>query len=402
MARPRSTGWELKTKPSGIYYVEFYRQRGSEVDDVGRPVMVRARESCDTRDKDVALDRARRIVAGTWRAPSAATKAEEAKVVRAGQITWNLLFDHCRDTIWAKKNIKSWATAVSNCRILGGMIGSELIHDADYGRLTRLVQQLEAAGYVAGTVDRKMNAISAALTEACKMKDGEGRPWLVGRPVMPSIKVQNIQTRVISRAEEEVIFRAVEARVIAQPMRDWRRFGHLLRWLLDTGCRLGEALSAREERLEEHVREARVVNGVHHIAQAVTYFSIPRELSKNGKPRELPLSQAATSSLPYLRMTAVGGRIFPLEASAAWSMWDTIRDDVKAAGHDIDDVKLHTYRHTCLTRLARSGRMRIEDIADWAGHSSIQITITRYRHLMKEDKLPTLDVINGLKAHSVI
>jgi integrase len=38
----------------------------------------------------------------------------------------------------------------------------------------------------------------------------------------------------------------------------------------------------------------------------------------------------------------------------------------------------------------------IERISEWAGHSSVQVTMDHYLHLMPEDKLGTLDVIESM------
>lgn len=373
MSRSKKVGYEIKVKPSGVYFVEYY------ADDVRR------RESCDTRDFKEAQTRARQIVAGNWKAPTAQEKAATAVIKRpmmAGEITMAQLFDRCRQTIWRKGEIRGFATAVSNARILSEMIGHELITDMNYSRLEALKAELFAKGYSPGTVDRKMNAVGSALTQATKETDADKKPWLLGKPAMPTVVTNNFKDRVVSTEEELAIFAAIDARMVKQPTRDWRRFGYLIRFLLDTGCRQGEALGLLEMSVET--------------ADNYSYALFPRYSTKNLRPREMPLSNRIVATLPYLRMNAIGGKLFPIKASTVWGMFENIRGDVGKAGFNIDDVTIHTFRHTCLTRLAKSRKVGLLDLSEWAGHSSVQITKERYIHLMREDKLPTLAVLNAI------
>lgn len=397
MSRARKRDWDLKRKPSGVYFVEYYVTEETD----GEIAYKRRRDSCDTRDYKEARTRAQQIVNGSWRAPSAREKADHRSIKRpnlAGQITVAQLFDRCRETIWSNGKIKANATAISNARILGRIIGNELITDMTYSRLEDLKKQLEETvcrtgkPYMPGTVDRKMNAIGAALTQATKEKDAEGNHWLLGKPAMPTVVVNNICDRTISRSEEAAIFAACAARAKKYPTRDWRRFGYFLRFLLDTACRMSEALNLTVSQIEEgsdyDEETAQLIEAI--------YAELPRYSTKNNLPRQLPLSDEIVEALPYLKMNALEGRIFPWDA--VWYHWNLIRQDVKKMGHDIGDVKIHTFRHTCLTRLAKSQKVRLEDISDFAGHSSIQITKERYVHLLRSSKVRTVGIINQMKS----
>lgn len=102
------------------------------------------------------------------------------------------------------------------------------------------------------------------------------------------------------------------------------------------------------------------------------------------------LIQALTKLSHHLKVQ----QLVPYRASNAWYRWDTIRDDVKReAGLDLSDVVLHTFRHTCLTRLAK--RLPIHKVSQWAGHASIQITVKHYAHLQADDLMGALDVLNA-------
>ena len=358
----------IKAKKSGVLYAEFYADGE------------RRRVSLETRDMGAAKLKLPKIIAGNDQPPVA------KHAPSPGRVTMAQLFDRCQATIWSPREVRSQATVRSNIRKLNTLIGRELVCEITAGRLRDLAEQLFTEGYAAGTVSRKMDAVSAALGHATEETYPDGTPWLIGKPKMPSITVDNFLDRVVSRAEEDAIFAAIAKRNFKEPTRDWQRFHCLIRFLLDTGCRLSEAL-----RLKTTDVEPRDISG-----REVHFALFPRYLSKNKKPRQIPLTNEVVAFLPHLAWRAHESRYFPFSAATAWFMWSNIRKDMDAAGRNIDDVKLHTMRHTCLTRLARSGKVRIERISEWAGHSNIQITITRYAHLLPEDQVATLDVLNAM------
>jgi integrase len=212
-----------------------------------------------------------------------------------------------------------------------------------------------------------MDMVGKSLTMATRWE------IMVARPAMPTLKVENKRERVMTDDEEAAIFQACAKRAEAEPARPWVRFGHLVRFLLDVGCRLGEALNVKLGDVEE-------IDG-----QWVVHFR--RYETKNGKPRSIPLTDAVVASLPYLRMTAARGMLFPITAGTAWYMWDNLRDDVG----DMEDVVLHTLRHTCITRLA--ARLPIQIVSLWAGHSDIKVT-AGYTHLNTSNLVQAMQVLN--------
>lgn len=350
---------------NGLWCVEWY-------DDNGQ----RRRRSTGSRDKAQARQVARGVLNGnaTIRVPE---RTERAR----GPTVWDAL-DHCSRTCWSPQHVRSHATTKSNIKFIGERLGDVPLKELTYERLLEFVQEMRAQKYAPGTIKRKLNSLSKALTEATKVTGADGKRWLQYKPPLPEIVVENNRDRVISLEEEAAIFAAIHSRAEKEPTRDWKRFAILYRFLLDTGCRLGEALALTPERLN-------VVDGVH-------YMTLPRYSTKNRKPRTLPLSAAIVDSIPFLKEAATSERLFPLKPQTVWYMWNNIRKDVIANGHDVSNVVLHTMRHTTLTRLARSGKVRIERLSDWAGHSNINVTLSKYVHLMPEDKLDTLAVIESI------
>jgi integrase len=298
------------------------------------------------------------------------------------------LLDRAEMTVWRES--KSQATVRSNVKILTGLIGQETVDEMTYTRLERLVEELRTLGYAPGTIKRKLDAVSKVLRMATKWTDAEGRPLLASKPTMPRIKVDNLKDRVLSFAEEEAVFAAIEKRRQEEPQRQWRRYADLVRFLLDTGARLGEALGIGPDD----------ISSVPTLSGPVRLVTFGRYRTKNDKPRSVPLTKSADAALER-RAEDLGRRrgedkflYFPLNEGTAWYMWSNIRDDLAALGMDIADVTLHTLRHTCLTRLAQGG-MELLRLQKWAGHSDPKITAERYVHLRVDDLVSGVDILQG-------
>ncbi len=355
---------KLYKKPSGIYAVEFQDEAGN-----------RRRVTTGSRDRAEAAARARDIIIG------GVAEAIPQRSSPVSGITMRDLFERCQDTVWSRREgCRSLATVRSNVKILNSLIGDVLIADMNFTRLAQLKDDLFARGYKPGTVKRKLDAISRALSVATEWELSGGKFALASKPRTPKVTCDNARDRVISSSEELAILDAVERRIAQYPATDWRRFGHLFRFLMDTGCRLGEALRVKVSDLEAR-------------DDGITYVTFPRYTTKNKRPRTLPLTDRIAETLPYLKATAVDGRIFPLTPGTAWYQFNAVRSEVTASGINIEDVVLHSARHTCLTRLAK--RLRIHVVSWWAGHSSIQITVDTYAHLSSEDMAGAHAILNG-------
>ena len=134
-----------------------------------------------------------------------------------------------------------------------------------------------------------------------------------------------------------------------------------LRLLLLTGARKSEILKARWENVRLDLR----------------LLTVP--LSKSGKPRHLPLSDAA---VPVIRALPRGPGcpwLFPGHApgkplSDVYLFWDGLR-----RGLGLADVRIHDLRHTFASFLVNAGHSPYE-VQKLLGHSDPRTTM-RYAHL---------------------
>ena len=372
----------IKTKPSGIKFIE------AEVPD-GAGGLRRARISCDTRCPVEAERQRVAWLAGTHPkhpaqggvvAPKGRKPARETSTIQKGGTTLYDWLETCLDELWAPQIVKAVATHQSNVRIIQRRFGADtLLSEMTAQRVADFAKELRAEGYAEGSIKKLLGTLSRALRHAANTYGPDGNPVLDRRPSFPTITVRNKQDRVVSREEEAALFAAIDARIVREPNRPWWRFKMLVTLMIDGGFRLSEALSLGPR----SVRDKSWLDPVTGAARSGRYLALERYATKTDRPREVPASARILEALPALNAQAVKGQWFGWggRTTGPWYLWNCLRSDLEQAGHDFSDVRMHTLRHTCLTRLAEGG-MDLLALRDWAGHSDIKITAERYIHLV--------------------
>jgi integrase len=223
------------------------------------------------------------------------------------------------------------------------------ITDIDQQDIDQLVRAYRAAGNVHGTITRKLACMSVLLRFAAK----RGYPT---KPLeLPRFKPSPNRLRWLTEEEEKMMLE----KAVEQGSPDLADF---LAVKIDLGCRKGELLKVTPSDINWEKR-------------TVTFW-----LTKNGKPRTIPMTQRTVSILKRLcegRKAAMP--VFNIGLHALFDKFDRVREALK---HDLPDHKkivIHTCRHTCASRLVQRG-VPIVVVKDWLGHSDISITMM-YAHL---------------------
>lgn len=381
---------KIGTKPNGIYYLDV------RLPDPVSGELKRSRVSLDTRDLGEAKRQRADWLAGTHpkhprnggviaaRGREPLREASTSRTSSQRGMTVRRWVDLCQTSLW--RTCKGQATVTSNARILMSSIDAAGLEDLLLADVASVhVGQIETAirergSYAEGSVKKLMGALSSALTYATDQPDPKtGQAYLVARPKFPTYTIRNIRERVLSDAEELALFECIDARMEAEPARPWRQMGLLLRVLIDTGFRLGEALSLGPA----SVTTKRWIDRVTGKPQSAIYLGLARYTTKTDKPREVPATARVRALLPTLNALTVKGKFFPwTQGSGGPSyLWLNLRADMAKRGYDLSDCTIHTMRHTCATRLAIGG-MDLLGLRDWLGHSDIKITAERYIHLL--------------------
>lgn len=131
-------------------------------------------------------------------------------------------------------------------------------------------------------------------------------------------------------------------------------------FLVDTGCRLGEAIGL-------------IWNDVHD--HRVSFW-----ITKSGRSRTVPLTARARESL-IVGGARAKGPFSMLNQPNFRAVWNDAKAEI-GLGTDLQVVP-HILRHTCASRLVQGG-IDIRRVQMWLGHQTLQMTM-RYAHLATND-----------------
>jgi integrase len=208
-------------------------------------------------------------------------------------------------------------------------------------------QQLLAKGNRPSTVNRKVSAIRAMLSDA------HLHGHLGEVPRMPQqLRMVNTKDRVISDDERDGFcsyFRKVGEPAAAD----------VLVFLLETACRWGEA-----ERLKG--QDVDLVKG------RVTFWA-----TKNGKPRSVPLTRRAIEALEPHLPAIPSHKVWPFKYTRYQHLFNTAKA-MLGLGDD-RALSIHTTRHTCASKLASRG-IPLHQLMAYGGWTSLA-SVQRYLHL---------------------
>lgn len=209
--------------------------------------------------------------------------------------------------------------------------------------LRRMVAAMVATGLSPASCNRHLSALSAVLEQAS-----------VEVP-LPWQKEPKGRTRWLTREEVTLLASA------CLQSRHGQAVSSLVRFLAETGMRLGEALALEWTDLE--------LEGPRAHAKVTT--------SKNGDARWVPLTGEAAQAA-RTRLDQPNGPWRGLSTSIASHVFRAARERVATTAGD-REVVIHTLRHTCASRLVRAG-VSLPVVQDWLGHRDYRSTL-RYVHV---------------------
>src|SRR5690606_22440056 len=216
----------------------------------------------------------------------------------------------------------------------------------DQEMLDSVIGSLRERGNSNATINRKMAALSKLVRKAHKMGDIFNLPEFIRQ------KERVGRIRFLEYEEEKRLFAAIKSRC-----EDSYR---LSLFLVDTGCRLGEAIGVTWNDIQD---------------QRVTFW-----LTKSNRSRTVPLTRRARKAahIPHEKLK---GPFSMLNQVRFRQIWNEAKMEV-GLGTD-DQVVPHILRHTCASRLVRGG-IDIRRVQMWLGHQTLQMTM-RYAHLATHD-----------------
>lgn len=220
--------------------------------------------------------------------------------------------------------------------------------------LDELIGKLRARGNSNATINRKMAALSKLLRKAHKMGD------IHSLPEFRRQKERSGRIRFLSCNEEEMLFAAIRRRSEDA----WR----LSVFLVDTGCRLGEAIGLTWN----------------DVSEGRASFWI----TKSARARSVPLTKRA-QQVTDIPKDGHKGPFAMLRQAQYRVIWNEAKAEV-GLSQDAQVVP-HVLRHTCASRLVQGG-IDLRRVQMWLGHQTLTMTM-RYAHLATGDLDPCVGVL---------
>nr|BAR31432.1 integrase [uncultured Mediterranean phage uvMED]BAR31492.1 integrase [uncultured Mediterranean phage uvMED] len=246
-----------------------------------------------------------------------------------------------------------------------------LVTEVTDNHVEHVVDTLENRGYQGSTINRYLSSLSKMLRYANQ------RQSIYHLDRMPHIdwnREDNGRERYLELEEEKEIIRLLT---------EWNMVDYLEFFLvlIDTGMRLGEALSIKKLMVHNN-------NGNYVV-------NLPASVTKNGEPRGVPLTERAKSIVVKLLDKAERNDLV-FKHLKYWTCENTWRRLRKAMNLEEDkEFVIHCLRHTCATRLAQSGKVELHMIGQMLGHKSWKM-IKRYAHLIPNNLMGAVNVLNGI------
>ncbi len=223
------------------------------------------------------------------------------------------------------------------------------------------VEELRDTNRAGGTINRRLAAVSSMSRLAVSLR------LIEARPDIPRQRETEGRIRWFTEEEEAAIFAT-----LAQ----WgkHRERDLFIFLVDTGARVGEARKLRWDDISPNDK-------------AVTFWE-----TKAGNSRSVPLTARAQAALKR-RRGEDGTETGPFSRISQGTLNNSIWLRLREVHPWLSDAVIHTFRHTCASRLVQKG-VDIMRVKVWMGHTAIQTTL-RYAHLAPKHLDDVLRVLEG-------
>jgi Site-specific recombinase XerD len=241
------------------------------------------------------------------------------------------------------------------------------------------VDRVIEAGYAPRTVARVLMRLKALFREALRLE-------LVARNPAEAIQVRLPKGEKAARAlEPEEVARLLEA---AEASRS-RDMALLLRLMLETGLRRGEALALQWGDVDLERGEVRVWRAWAKVGSKGAFTPLKTPTAK----RVVPLPFGLLRRLKA-RKEELLERLNPEEVDGLHLVGGVKPVDPDAFNHylrrlaekaGLGRVRVHDLRHTWAT-LALSRGIPLEVVSERLGHASPTITLNVYRHLLEEER----------------
>jgi len=289
----------------------------------------------------------------------------EARAKLANSETLAGMLLACYEKVWRKQSNTKGTKALSN----------KIIRERGHWTWTTITYERLRA-YVEDDLQLEPSTRNAyvSMIRTAMVEHRRTHPDLA-LPEFPRFKVTARKDRYVT-ADEEAIIDAFIAGQECEAEPGWSYLRALVTLYIETGMRCSEALGLRDP--------ANIRRGTGGRLESIW---LEHGETKSGAGRLIPLTTRAAEAL---------GRVLTHPRHGTWDnvkCGQMFRRVMRATG--LEDITLHTLRHTCASRLVQSG-VDLYQAALWLGHSHTAMT-ERYAHLAPSHLRGALDALEKRK-----
>lgn len=311
--------------------------------------------------------------------------------------------------LYKKPNVKPVTYDVIEATINNIIIpelGYYTISEINTDILQSFFNGLKDRGYSYETILKVKNIINPCLKQAVFKKDLLKNS--IDGVMMPSYS--SFSKREISILNDEDI-----QKFVAEATRNHLngtpvyRYGYGLVFILYTGLRVGEALNLKWKDID-YINKLVKINGTITKVKnrnkkednESNYIVMSTTPKTEAGIRTVPLCNTALKSLENLKQITLPSSsnkyIFSTDSGkivARNSLYRNVKNIAIKADIEIENCNLHTLRHTFASMLFKKG-VDVKAVSALLGHSKVEVTYNRYIHLIKEQEISAINVLDDL------
>ena len=173
--------------------------------------------------------------------------------------------------------------------------------------------------------------------------------------------------------------------------------------LLNTGMRIGELLALKWDNIDFnkkliHVVESRgTVIDRNRTEDGKKYKAIDSSTKTKSGSRIIPMNKKTEEALLYFKSLKYKSPYVMANGDNSVIPYKNLQKALKhiLEKNNINFGSLHALRHTFATRLFKRG-VEVKVVSELLGHSSVKITYDIYIHVIKEQKIEAINILNDL------
>ena len=291
-------------------------------------------------------------------------------------------FPVAAEYVWGEK--KSYLNMLGHMRdAIAHFTPQRSVASIDGASIIQWVTLLRAANLAPATINHKVQCLYGILKHAKAM----GLISVI--PPRPHQRVSNGRLWFLSQVDADKM------------LATFKHLGmeleyHATRFMLSTGCRVGEILKRNRYRpgvtvgvpIEWPDISAPYGTGDRVMVDGVSRAKVTFWETKDGLWRSIPLPAPAAEALEYSKSLGLSSPFAGLNYTMYYRRFQQVREMLGEM--DNPNYVPHILRHTCASRFAQSGWDALR-IKEWLGHKNITTT-QRYMHLAPTDLFDMVDV----------